>query len=146
MPHWLNTGDTAWQMTAATFVGLMSVPGLVVLYGGVMQKRWSINSMMLSFVSFAVVIVVWALWAFKMGFGHPLFHTGSKSGFFQGFVGTPGASLSAKDLTQQGVVYGAYGTPVTMAFPEGALFYFQLVFAAISPLLALGSEIGRAHV
>ncbi len=27
-PHWLNPGDNAWQMTAATLVGLMSVPGL----------------------------------------------------------------------------------------------------------------------
>ncbi len=72
MPHWLDTGNTAWQMTAATFVGLMSVPGLVVLYGGVMQKRWSINSMMLTFATFAVVIIVWVLWAFKMGFGNPV--------------------------------------------------------------------------
>jgi ammonia channel protein AmtB len=47
----------------------MSVPGLVVLYGGVMQKRWSVNSMMLTFATFAVVLVVWVLWAFKMGFG-----------------------------------------------------------------------------
>jgi ammonium transporter, Amt family len=146
VPHWLNTGDTAWQMTAATFVGLMSVPGLVVLYGGVMQKRWSINSMMLSFASFAVVIVVWALWGFKMGFGHPLFSSGSKSGgFLAGFVGKPGASLSAKDLTGQGVIYGGYNTPISMPFPQSALFYFQLVFAAISPLLALGSVLGRVN-
>ena len=34
-PSWLSPGDNAWQMTAATLVGLMSVPGLVVLYGGV---------------------------------------------------------------------------------------------------------------
>jgi len=54
-PSWLNSGDTSWQMTAATLVGFMSVPGLVVLYGGVMQKRWSINSMMLTFAAFAVV-------------------------------------------------------------------------------------------
>ncbi len=148
MPHWLNTGDTAWQMTAATFVGLMSVPGLVVFYGGVMQKRWSINSMMLSFVSFAVVIIVWALWGFKMGFGHSLFNGGAhpaKDGFLNGFVGKPGPALSAKALTQQGVVYGGYGNTVTLPFPEGALFYFQLVFAAISPLLALGSVLGRVN-
>ena len=73
--HWLDTGDTAWQMTAATFVGLMSVPGLVVLYGGVMQKRWSINSMMLTFATFAVVIIIWVLYAFKMGFGNPWFNS-----------------------------------------------------------------------
>jgi hypothetical protein len=54
-PSWLNPGDNAWQMTAATLVGLMSVPGLAVLYGGVMQKRWSVNSMMLTFIGFAVV-------------------------------------------------------------------------------------------
>ena len=52
-PNWLNPGDNAWQLTAATLVGLMSVPGLVVLYGGVMQKRWSVNSMMLAFIAFA---------------------------------------------------------------------------------------------
>ena len=58
-------------MTAATFVGLMSLPGLAVLYGGVMQKRWSVNSMMLTFVAFCLVLVAWVLWAFKMGFGTP---------------------------------------------------------------------------
>ena len=62
-PTWLNPGDNAWQLTAATLVGLMSVPGLVVLYGGVMQKRWSVNSMMLAFVAFALVLIVWVLYA-----------------------------------------------------------------------------------
>ena len=71
-PSWLNAGDNAWQMTAATFVGLMSLPGLAVLYGGVMQKRWSVNSMMLTFVAFCLVLVAWCLWAFKMGFGTPI--------------------------------------------------------------------------
>ena len=55
-PSWLSSGDTAWQLTAATLVGLMSIPGLAVLYGGVMQKRWSINSMMLTFGTFSVVL------------------------------------------------------------------------------------------
>jgi Amt family ammonium transporter len=34
--HWLSPGDTSWQLTPATLVGLMSIPRLVVLYGGVM--------------------------------------------------------------------------------------------------------------
>ena len=76
---WLNAGDNAWQMTAATFVGLMSLPGLAVLYGGVMQKRWSVNSMMLTFVAFCIVLIVWVLWAFKMGFGSPIAHSGRGS-------------------------------------------------------------------
>ena len=66
--HWLSPGDNAWQMTAATLVGLMSVPGLVVLYGGVMQKRWSVNSMMMAFVAFALVLLVWVGYGFKMAF------------------------------------------------------------------------------
>jgi Amt family ammonium transporter len=31
-PSWLNAGDTSWQLTAATLVGLMSLPGLAVRY------------------------------------------------------------------------------------------------------------------
>ena len=81
-PHWLNPGDNAWQLTAATLVGLMSVPGLVVLYGGVMQKRWSVNSMMLAFVAFALVLVMWVLYGFKMGFGSPMHLAGGSDGFF----------------------------------------------------------------
>src|SRR2546429_9565435 len=74
---WLNPGDNAWQMTAATFVGLMSVPGLAVLYGGVVQKRWSGNSIMRTFVAFCLVVVAWGLWAFQMGFCESIPHTGS---------------------------------------------------------------------
>src|SRR5258708_25948839 len=79
-PAWLNPGDNAWQLTAATLVGLMSVPGLVVLYGGVMQKRWSVNSMMLAFTAFALVLVACVLWAFDMGFGHPFHGISNGSG------------------------------------------------------------------
>src|ERR1700692_285961 len=93
-PHWLNAGDTSWQMTAATLVGLMSIPGLAVLYGGVMQKRWSVNSMILTFATFAVVLVVWVLWAFKMGFGTPV-HGLSSHGFFGNFIGKPGEILGS---------------------------------------------------
>src|SRR5258707_13307275 len=92
--EWLDTGNNAWQLTAATLVGLMSVPGLVVLYGGVMQKRWSVNSMMMAFVAFAIVLILWCLFAFKMAFGVP-WHFISDSGLFGYFFGQPGSILSA---------------------------------------------------
>ncbi len=76
--EWLDTGNNAWQLTAATLVGLMSIPGLVVLYGGVMQKRWSVNSMMMAFVAFAIVLILWCLFAFKMAFGNPHAHPRSE--------------------------------------------------------------------
>src|SRR5580693_6707705 len=139
-PAWLSPGNNAWQMTAATLVGLMSVPGLVVLYGGVMQKRWSVNSMMLTFVAFSVVLVVWVLWAFKMGFGSP-FHGISHHGFFGNFIGKPGPVLSHTQEQHQGNI------PLigSQAFPKSALVYFQFVFAAITPILMLGSVLGRVN-
>jgi ammonium transporter, Amt family len=139
-PSYLNPGDNAWQMTAATLVGLMSVPGLVVLYGGVMQKRWSVNSMMLAFIAFALVLVMWVLYGYKMGFGNP-FHGFSKSGFFGNFVGQPGSVLDHKSLQGQGNI------PLvgTTDFPQSTLVYFQLVFAAITPILMLGSVLGRVN-
>jgi Amt family ammonium transporter len=129
-------------MTAATLVGLMSVPGLVVLYGGVMQKRWSINSMMLTFAAFAVVLIVWVLWAFKMGFGHPI---GSGSGFFSTFWGKPGTILGhAQEQGQANVPLLSGGMP-SFRFPMSSLAYFQFVFAAITPILMLGSVLGRVN-
>ena len=53
---WLNTGDNAWQLTAATFVALMSVPGLAVLFGGLVQKKWVVNTMFMTFAGFAAVL------------------------------------------------------------------------------------------
>src|SRR5690349_13406410 len=129
-------------MTAATLVGLMSVPGLAVLYGGVMQKRWSINSMMLTFASFATVLIVWVLWAFKMGFGSP-FHglSHSSTGFFGNFIGKPGPSLSHTAEQHQANIPLIGMT----AFPQSALVYFQFVFAGITPILMLGSVLGRVN-
>ncbi|HWF25509.1 MAG TPA: hypothetical protein VG275_08685, partial [Solirubrobacteraceae bacterium] len=130
-------------MTAATLVGLMSVPGLVVLYGGVMQKRWAINSMMLTFGTFSVVLIVWVLWAFKMGFGHPIGHG---TGFFSTFWGQPGNILTQSQEQGRANIPLISGAAPNFRFPESTLAYFQFVFAAITPILALGSVLGRVNI
>jgi Amt family ammonium transporter len=143
-PNWLHPGDEAWQLTAATFVGLMSVPGLVILYGGVMQKRWSVNAMMLTFMAFGLVLVAWVLWAFDMGFGHPI---GNGTGLFSTFVGVPGSVLG--HISEEGEAHiPSIATNVLIPafrFPQSSLVYFQFVFAAITPILALGSILGRVN-
>jgi len=139
---WLNEGANSWQMTAATLVGLMSVPGLVVLYGGVMQKRWSVNSMMMSFVAFAIVLVLWVLVGFKMGFGEPI-HAISDSGFFGNFLGKPASILNSGDLLNQAHIPEL--AEEEFLFPQSTLAYFQIVFAAITPILMLGSVLGRIN-
>lgn len=68
-PEWLNSGNNAWQLAAATFVGLQSIPGLVVLYGEIVKKKWAINSAFMAMYAFAAVLLVWLLWAYNMAFG-----------------------------------------------------------------------------
>jgi Amt family ammonium transporter len=140
--HWLSPGDTSWQLTAATLVGLMSVPGLVVLYGGVMQKRWSVNSMMMAFIAFALVLVVWVLYGFKLGFGDPVHIFGAKHGFFANLIGKPGSILSSVGLREQGNIPNIG----KVVFPQSTLAYFQITFAAIAPILMLGSVLGRINI
>src|SRR6204780_1473706 len=148
-PSWLNAGDNAWQMPAATFVGLMSLPGLAVLYGGVMQNRWPANSMMLTFVAFCLVLVAWCLFAFKMGFGDPIAKSGSGIFGTKGFIGTmlgePGSVLSHVGEEGQAEIQSITTGP-PFHFPEASLVYFQFVFAAITPILALGSVLGRVNL
>ena len=143
-PNWLNPGDNAWQLTAATLVGLMSVPGLVVLYGGVMQKRWSVNSMMMSFIAFALVLIAWVLVGFEMAFGHPLHIFGAHHGFFANMVGIPRDILGhVGEQGQASIPLITTGPP--FHFPTATLAYFQFVFAAITPILMLGSVLGRIN-
>jgi len=64
-PDWLDTGDNAWQLTAASFVALQSVPGLTVLYAGLVKRKWAINSMFMAFYAFAMVLICWVIWAYS---------------------------------------------------------------------------------
>src|ERR1035441_593092 len=131
---WLSSGDNAWQMTAATLVGLMSIPALAVLYGGIVQRKWAVNTMMMVFSAFALTLIVWVLWAFKMGFGEPWIHT---------FVGKPGTVVGASGEQGQASIPLLSGLMPKFRFPEGSLVYFQFVFAAITPILFIGSVVGR---
>ena len=140
-PDWLNPGDNAWQLVAATLVGLMSIPGIAVLYGGIVQKKWAVNTMLMAFTGFSLVLVVWVLWGFKMGFGEPL---KLGPGILQSAVGKPHAILGSAN-TQQAMIPLLDGLMPKFRFSETTLAYFQFVFAAITPLLFLGSVVGRMN-
>src|SRR3984885_2765861 len=138
-PDWLSPGDNAWQLVAATLVGLMSIPGIAVLYGGLVQKKWAVNTMLMAFTGFSLVLVVWVLWGFKMGFGEP---QKLGPGILGAAVGKPRSILGA-DNQHQAVIPLLDGAMPKFRFPETTLAYFQFVFAAITPLLFLGSVVGR---
>ena len=136
-----SSGDASWQLTAATLVGLMSLPGLAVLYGGLVQKKWAVNTMLMAFSAFSLVLVVWCLWGFNMGFGQPWIKT-TVNGAASGFLGKPSTSLGVGQENQANIPL-LDGLMPPFNFSQSALFYFQFVFAAITPLLWLGSVLGR---
>src|SRR5246127_4997965 len=138
-PDWLSSGDNAWQLMAATLVGLMSIPGIAVLYGGLVQKKWAVNTMLMALTGFSLVLVAWVLWEFKMGFGQPL---KLGPGILQSQIGKPGSILGADNQHQASIPLLDAGMP-KFRFSETTLAYFQFVFAAITPLLFLGSVLGR---
>ncbi|PON42510.1 Ammonium transporter [Parasponia andersonii] len=39
VPGWLNKGDNTWQMVSAALVGMQGMPGLVILYAGLLKKK-----------------------------------------------------------------------------------------------------------
>lgn len=129
---WLNTGDNAWQLTAATVVGLQSVPGLVVLYGGIVKKKWAINSAFMSLYAFAAVLIAWVLWAYNMGFGAE----------WTSFVGHPHPIIGMNDELKQALIPASN---TTAAFPMATMVYFQFVFAAITLIIMAGAFLGRMN-
>src|SRR5262245_41115803 len=135
-PSWLDSGHTAWQLVAATLVGLMSVPGLAIMYSGLMKRKWALNSALMVLYAFGATLVVWSFWAFKMSFGSPLTDA-------LHIVGIPGTILSPGDLQGQAVIPLLKGAIPDIKFPLSALAYFQFVFAAITVILLAGSILGR---
>jgi Amt family ammonium transporter len=119
----------------------MSIPGIAVLYGGIVQKKWAVNTMLMAFTGFSLVLVVWVLWGFKMGFGEPL---KLGPGILRAAVGIPHTILGT-DNQGQAVIPLLDGSMPKFRFSETTLAYFQFVFAAITPLLFLGSVVGRMN-
>jgi ammonium transporter, Amt family len=133
-PPWLEKGDNAWQLTAASLVGLQSFPGLVVMYAGLVKRKWAINSAFMVIYAFAAVLICWVLWAYKMGFGE---QWGAAS-----FVGMPGPLVEIDAELMQALLPTS---GVTANFPMSTMCYFQFVFAAITLVLLAGALLARMN-
>src|SRR5437763_8511444 len=118
-PSWLSAGDNAWQLTAATLVGLMSIPAVAVLYGGLVQRRWVMNTVLMVFSTFCLTLIIWVLWAFRMGFGSP---------WISAFVGTPGAIVGAGAEQARAVIPSLAGLTPKFRFAGSSLAYCQFLF------------------
>jgi len=118
----MDSGHTAWMMTASALVLLMT-PGLAFFYGGLVRARNVISTLMYSFISMAVVSIVWVLWGYSLAFGEGNAIIGDLSLF--------GLSGIGIDQVEDG------GIP-TLLF-----VIFQMMFAIITPALITGAFVER---
>nr|WP_082114471.1 ammonium transporter [Lentzea aerocolonigenes] len=123
----MNTGDTAWVLISAALVMLMT-PGLAFFYGGMVRSKSVLNMLMMSFISLAVVSVLWVLYGYSLAFGNDL-GAGLLGNF--DFIGLKG-------------VLGTLSGPADHQFPTMAFVMFQLMFAIITPALISGAIADRA--
>lgn len=143
VPDWLNKGDNAWQMVAAALVGMQGMPGLVILYAGLVKKKWALNSAFMALYAFAAVMPCWVLWAYKMSFGHRLIP----------LWGKPGLAVSQDFLIPQALLPSTHyqdGETETDAiqpwYPTATMVFFQYAFAAVTVILLAGSVLARMSI
>ena len=125
-PEWNNKADNAWQLTATTLVGLQTVPGLVILYGSMVKKKWAVNSAFMALYAFAAVLICWVLWAHHMSFDDKLCS----------ILGSPNVAVTSNFLlakSRNGYV------------PMADYVIYQFTFAAITVVLLAGSLLGRMN-
>jgi len=117
----------------------MSLPGIAVLYGGLVQRKWVVNTMLMAFAGFSLVLLVWVLWGYNMGFG-PRRTSGQRVVLVRPRR-PPHPIVSHFGEQKPGGLGCKYPDPVPL--PDVDARDFQFVFAAITPLLFLGSVLGR---
>jgi Amt family ammonium transporter len=120
-PHF-NTGDIAWMLMSTALVLIMT-PGLAFFYGGMVNKKNVISTMLQSIVCMVIITVLWGIFGFSLAFGES----------FHGFIGNPMTYFMMK---------GMLGNATWKAAPTIPLLLFamyQLKFAIITPALITGA-------
>jgi Amt family ammonium transporter len=123
----MDSGDTAWVLTSAALVLLMT-PGLAFFYGGMVRMKSVLNMMMMSFGALAVVSVLWVLYGYSIAFG-----TDQGNGLF----GSPTEYFGLQGLMAEDSLSGT--------LPSMAFVAFQAVFAIITVALISGAIADRAR-
>jgi len=134
----INTGDTAWMIAATALVLLMTIPALALFYGGLVNRKNVLNTLMQCFIISCVVSLEWIAFGYSNAFG-------SSHGFLAPYIGgfdwsfmhgiKPG-DLSPYYVSHSQPVPGG-GTIGTI--PHFMFILFQCKFAVITPALIIGA-------
>jgi ammonium transporter, Amt family len=124
----LNSGDTAFMLVSAALVLLMT-PGLAYFYGGMVNRKNVISTMLQSFIAMGVITVIWIVFGFSLAFGDSI----------GGVIGDPRTFFMFSNVLD--------GKPWSLAptIPLALFAFFQLKFAVITPALITGSFAERIN-
>jgi len=124
----INSGDVAW-MLAATALVLLMTPGLAYFYGGMINTKNIISTMLQSFIAMGVISVLWIVIGFSLAFGDSI----------GGFIGNPASFFMFQNVLD--------GKPWSLAptIPLVLFALFQLKFAIITPALITGTFAERVR-
>lgn len=121
-PSQVDSGDTAWLLSATALVLLMTLPGLALFYGGLVRTKNVLSVLMQCTAVACLASVVW------LALGYSLAFSGTAP-----FIG---------DLGRVGLMNLSRGDAIGTA-PEIVFFAFQMAFAIITPALMIGAVVER---
>ncbi len=123
----LDTGDTAWMITATVLVLLMTIPGLSLFYAGMVRSKNVLSVLMQCFAITGLMTVIWMLWGYSMAFDT----TGMEAGVLNinSIVGGLGNAFMS----------GITVDSMSGTIPESVFATFQMTFAIITPALIVGA-------
>ena len=117
----INSGDTAWILTATALVLFMSLPGLALFYGGLVRAKNYLSVLLKVFAIAALASVIWVIAGYSIAFGG--------DGAFWGGLGKAFSDVGTDSVS---------GT-----IPENVFLAFQMTFAIITPALIVGAFVER---
>jgi Amt family ammonium transporter len=118
-------GHNAWQMTSAALVLFMTLPGLVLFYGGLVRKKNILSVAAQCFFLAGIVTILWWICGYSMVFDHGnAMYGGLSKMFLKGVISAPN---------------GDYSYWVS----ENVFSMYQLMFAIITPALIVGAVAER---
>lgn len=121
-----NSSDIAWVLVSAALVFLMT-PGLAFFYGGMVNTKNVISTMIKSIVSAGIVGVLWVVVVFSLCFGDSM----------GGVIGNPSTYLFFQN------VISGQPWPGAPTIPFALFAFFHLMFAIITPGIVVGAVAER---
>ncbi|MHA8066346.1 ammonium transporter [Aquirufa sp. ROCK2-A2] len=129
----IDTGDTAWMIVASGLVLLMT-PGLAYFYGGMVNHKNVISTMLQSFIAMGVISVIWVVFGFSLAFGDSI----------GGWIGDPRTFFMFNNVFDHKLSLGS-GDQLKFTIPFALFAFFQMKFAVITPALISGALAERIN-